>query len=103
MGRRSPGGRGRLGRKPTVFRGPTAEDRRRGGGEGISGLVDDGFREAGGDGESRGAEHGGRGGRRQSGRMTVAAEEEDTTTTMVADLGRKSGQVLEGEGRCFYI
>jgi hypothetical protein len=37
--------------------------------------------------------------------MTVAEEEEeeDTTTMMAADRGRKSGQVLEGEGRCFYI
>jgi hypothetical protein len=33
----------------------------------------------------------------------TAAEEEDTTMTMTADLGRKSGYVLEGEGRCFYI
>jgi hypothetical protein len=35
--------------------------------------------------------------------MTEAAEEEDTTTTMAADQGRKSGQVLEVEGRYFYI
>jgi hypothetical protein len=34
---------------------------------------------------------------------TAAEEEEDMTTTMAADQGRKSGQVLEGEGRCFYI
>jgi hypothetical protein len=33
--------------------------------------------------------------------MTV--EEEVTMTTMVVDRGRKSGQVLEGEGRYFYI
>jgi hypothetical protein len=63
--------------------------------------VDGRFREVGGDVESRGAEDGGRRGRRRSGRMTAA--EEDTTTTMAADRGRKSGQVLEGEGRCFYI
>jgi hypothetical protein len=44
----------------------------------------------------------GRGGRQRSGRMT-AAEGEDTTSTMAADQGRKSGQVLEGESRCFYI
>jgi hypothetical protein len=57
------------------------------GGEGVSG-----FREAGGSGESRGAEDGGPRGRRQSGRMMAATEEEeDTTTTMAADRGRKSG------------
>jgi hypothetical protein len=102
MGRRSPGGRGRSG-----GRRPRSEDRRRqtgsvAGGEGVGGSVDGGFREVGGDGEPRGAEDGGRSGRRRSGRMTIAVEE-DTTTTMAADRGRKSGQVLEGEGRCFYI
>jgi hypothetical protein len=35
--------------------------------------------------------------------MTAAAVEEDTMTTMAADRGRKSGYVLEGEARCFYI
>jgi hypothetical protein len=35
--------------------------------------------------------------------MTTAKEEEDTTTTTAADQGRKCGQVLEGEGRYFYI
>jgi hypothetical protein len=35
--------------------------------------------------------------------MTAKEEEEDTTSTMAADRGRKSGQVLEGEGRYFYI
>jgi hypothetical protein len=64
---RSPGGRGRSGRKRLVFQGLTAADRRRGGGEGISGSVDGGFREAGGGGESRGAEDGGRCGRRDRG------------------------------------
>jgi hypothetical protein len=59
-------------------------------GEGIGGSVDGGFREAGGGGESRGAEDGGRCGRRRSGRMTAAAVE-DTTTTMAAYRGRKSG------------
>jgi hypothetical protein len=33
----------------------------------------------------------------------TAAEEENTTTMMAADQGQKSGQVLEGEGHCFYI
>jgi hypothetical protein len=32
MGIKSPGGRGRSGRKPPAFRGPTAADQRRGGG-----------------------------------------------------------------------
>jgi hypothetical protein len=72
------------------------------GGEGVGGSVDGGFREAGGGRESCGAEDGGCRGRRWSGRM-MAAEEEDTTTTIAADRGRKSGQVLEAEGRCFYI
>jgi hypothetical protein len=35
--------------------------------------------------------------------MTTTEEVEETTTTMAADRVRKSGQVLEGEGRCFYI
>jgi hypothetical protein len=39
----------------------------------------------------------------RSGRMTSAVEEEDKKTTMAVDRGLKSGQVLEGEGRCFYI
>jgi hypothetical protein len=54
----SPGGRGgqgRSGRKPPAVRGLTAADWRRGGGEGVGG-----FREAGGGGESRGAEDRGR-------------------------------------------
>jgi hypothetical protein len=56
-------------------------------GEVVGGSVDDGFWEAGGDGESRGAEDRGHRGRRRSGRMTEAAEEEDTTTTMAVDQG----------------
>jgi hypothetical protein len=35
--------------------------------------------------------------------MAVEEEEEDTMTTTTVDRGRKSRQVLEGEGRCFYI
>jgi hypothetical protein len=46
------------------------------GGEGVGGSVDGGFREAGGGGESYGAEDGGCRGRRRSGRMMAAAEEE---------------------------
>jgi hypothetical protein len=73
------------------------------GGEGVGGSVDSGFQEADGGGESRGEEDGGRHRRRQSGRMMAVEEDEDTTTTMAADQGQKIGQVLEGEGRCFYI
>jgi hypothetical protein len=71
------------------------------GGDGVGGSVDGGFWEAGGGGEYRGAEDGGRCGSQRSGRMTTTEEEEDTSRTMVADQGRKSGQVLGG--RCFYI
>jgi hypothetical protein len=35
--------------------------------------------------------------------MMAAEEDEGTMTTMAADRGQKIGQVLEGEGRCFYI
>jgi hypothetical protein len=66
------------------------------GGEGVSGSVDGGFREAGGGGESRGAEDEGSHGRRRSGRMTAAAAEEDTTMTMAADQGRKIGKCWRG-------
>jgi hypothetical protein len=48
-----------------------------------------------------GIEDEGRHERQWSERMTVV--EEDTTMTMAADRGRKSGQVREEEGRCFYI
>jgi hypothetical protein len=57
------------------------------GGEGVGGLVDGRFREVGGDVESRGAEDGGRRGRRRSGRMTAVTKEEDMTMTMAADRG----------------
>jgi hypothetical protein len=90
MGRRSPGGggadRGGGAPEPPTFQGLTAADRQRGGGEGVGGSVDGGFREAGSGGESRGAEDGGCHGRRRLGRMTATAEE-DTTTTMAVDRG----------------
>jgi hypothetical protein len=65
------------------------------GGDGVGGSMDDGFREADGGGEFRGAPQ-----KTAVGRM-MAAQEGDTTTTMTVDRGRKSGQVLEGEGQCF--
>jgi hypothetical protein len=63
------------------------------GGEGVGE-----FREAGSGRESRGAEDGGRSGRRRSGRMTAAEEEEDTTTTMAADRGQKKWLGAGGGG-----
>jgi hypothetical protein len=93
MGIRSPGGRGRSGRKPAAFREPTAW-------QGARASADSGRR-------GRLRITGGRGrGRRERwrlGSMTTTEEVEDTTTTMAANRVRKSGQVLEGEGRCFYI
>jgi hypothetical protein len=91
MGRRSPGGWGRSGRKPPAFQGPTATDRWHGGARESAGrwTADSGRPVAA--ENPRWAEDGGRRGRRRSGRMTAAEEEEDTTTTMAADRGRKSG------------
>jgi hypothetical protein len=79
------GGRGRLGRKPPAFRGPTAADRRHGGGRGCRRISGGRRRRRIPWGRGRGAPR-----KRRSGRMTMAAEEEDTTMT-AAGRGRKSG------------
>jgi hypothetical protein len=85
----SEAGAGRGGSRPRY------EGRRRqtvgvAGGKGVGRSLDGRFREAGGGGESWGAEDRGRRGRRWSGRMTAAVEDEGTTMTMAADRGQKS-------------
>jgi hypothetical protein len=80
MGIRSPGGRGRSGRKSPAFGGPTAWRE----GEGVGGFSGGRRRRKISWGRGRGCRE-----RRRLGRMTAVVGEEDMTTTMAADRGRK--------------
>jgi hypothetical protein len=102
MGIRCPGGRGKSRRKPPAFRGPTAADRQRGGGRGRQRV---GGRWISGGRRRRRIPWG-----RRRGEPWKAAIREDDGSGGGGhddDDGGRSGmnnwQVLEGEGRCYYI